>query len=73
MKPLPNWRKIARKAWSSQLMILAGLLTGVEAVLSAFGTDFIPLPQWARMILLLSVIGAAFVLRLLAQKDMEEK
>lgn len=67
MKLLPDWRQIARRAWSIKLILLAGLLTGCEAVLSAVGTDWLPIPQWARMLLLFVILGGAFVARLVAQ------
>lgn len=66
---LPDWRRLIRRAWSLRLILLAGLLTGCEAVLSAAGTDWLPVPVWARMAILFAVLGAAFVARLLAQKD----
>ncbi len=66
---LPDWRRLIRRAWSLRLILLAGLLTGCEAVLSAAGTDWLPVPVWARMVILFGVLGAAFVARLLAQKD----
>jgi len=66
---LPDWRDILRRAWSTRLILLAGLLTGCEAVLSAMGTEWLPVPVWARMVILFGVLGAAFVARLLAQKD----
>ena len=66
---LPDWRDILRRAGSIRLMLLAGLLTGCEAVLSAMGTEWLPVPVWARMVILFGVLGAAFVARLLAQKD----
>ena len=66
---LPDWKRLIRRAWSLRLILLAGLLTGCEAVLSAAGTDWLPGPQWARMVLLFAVLGAAFVARLVAQKD----
>ena len=66
---LPDWRDILRRAWSLRLILLAGLLTGCEAVLSAAGTDWLPGPQWARMAVLFVVLGAAFVARLIAQRD----
>ena len=66
---LPDWRDIVRRAWSIRLILLAGLLTGCEAVLSAAGTDWLPGPQWVRMVLLFAVLGAAFVARLVAQQD----
>ena len=66
---LPDWRRLIRRAWSVRLILLAGLLTGCEAVLSAMGTEWLPVPVWARMVILFGVLGAAFVARLLAQKD----
>jgi len=33
------------------------------------GTEWLPVPVWARMVILFGVLGAAFVARLLAQKD----
>ena len=66
---LPDWRTVLRRAWSLRLILLAGLLTGCEAVLSAMGTEWLPVPVWARMVILFGVLGAAFVARLLAQKD----
>ena len=42
---LPDWRDILRRAWSIRLMLLAGLLSGCEAVLSATGTDWLPVPR----------------------------
>ena len=65
---LPDWRDILRRAWSIRLMLLAGLLSGCEAVLSATGTDWLPVPRWASSLIVLVVIAAAFVTRLLAQQ-----
>lgn len=72
MKLLPDWQRILRRAWSMRLMLLAGLLTGCEAVLQVVGADWLPMPPWARMLVLLLVIGGAFVARLLAQKDVDD-
>lgn len=69
MKLLPDWRRVVRKAWSVRLMLLAGLLTGCEAVINMVGADVLPGPQWVRGLLVLVVIGAAFVSRLMAQKE----
>lgn len=71
MKPrlIPEWKRVLRKAWSIRLILLAGLLTGCEALINAVGADQIPVPAWARSIIVLAVIGGAFVTRLLAQKD----
>jgi uncharacterized membrane protein len=70
MKLIDEWRDVLRKAWSLRLMLLAGLLTGCEAVINAVGADWLPIPKWARMLVILGVIGAAFVMRLVAQKNM---
>jgi hypothetical protein len=64
-----NWRTILRRAWSLRFMALAAILTGCEAVVMVTGVDWIPLPHGARLGLLFVVIVAAFVSRLVAQKD----
>ena len=68
MKLHPDWRQILRRAWSMRLMGLAGLLTGCEAVINTVGADWLPVPAWVRALVILAVIGGAFVARLLAQK-----
>ncbi len=73
MKLLPNWRRVVRRAWSMRLMLLAGLLTGCEAVINVVGADWLPLPKWARMLLILGVIGGAFVARVVAQKGVSDE
>lgn len=65
---LPGWRDILRRAWSIRLMLVAGLLSGCEAVLPLFSDSF-PMPRWASSALVAVVIMAAFVTRLLAQRD----
>jgi len=64
-----NWRTILRKAWSVKFMVLAALLTGCEAVITVTGVEWIPLPAAGRLALLFVVIAAAFVARLVAQRD----
>ena len=61
-----DWKEILKKAWSVRLIILAGLLTGVEAVLPFFGKN-IPGIQ----LLTLFVVAAALIARLLAQKNIK--
>jgi len=72
MKLLPEWRRVIRKAWSMRLMLLAGALTGTEAVINVIGADWLPAPKWARMLVILAVIGGAFVARLVAQKGITD-
>ena len=64
-----NWRVILRKAWSLKFMALAAFLTGCEAVITVTGVEWIPLPTAGRLALLFVIIAAAFVARLVAQKD----
>ncbi len=72
MTLLPDWKWILRKAWSIRLIATAAMLTGAEAVLSAFGTDWLPIPLWGRMALIFFVMMAAFGLRLVAQNDLSK-
>jgi hypothetical protein len=61
-----DWKEILKRAWSVRLIILAGLLTGVEAVLPFFGKN-VPGIQ----IFTLFVVAAALIARLLAQKNIK--
>ena len=67
MKLSDDWRNILRKAWSVRLMILAGVLSGVEVVLPFFSHA---LPHGLFAALSGVTVGAAFVARLVAQKDL---
>lgn len=55
-----NWRDVLTKAWSIRFILLAGLLTGVEYIIPSLGV-----PHWAVGL----TIGAAFIARIVAQKD----
>lgn len=69
MKLLADWKNIVRRAWSVRLMLLAGLLSGVEVILPLIdGT----LPRGVFAVLSLLVTALAFVARLVAQKDLHE-
>jgi hypothetical protein len=70
MTLLPDWKRIVRRAWSIYAISLAAILTGCEAVLASFGTEWIPIPAWGRMLIIFFVMMAAFWLRLLAQKNL---
>ena len=64
-----NWRTILRRAWSIRFIALAAGLSGLEAVAMVVGIDWLPLPAEWRMVVLFGVIAAAFVARLVAQRD----
>ena len=66
---IPNWRKVARKAWSVRLMYLASILTGCEAVLPLVG-GFVP--QGAFALLTFFVVMGALLSRFLVQKELHE-
>ena len=61
-----NWRDILKKAWSIRFMIIAGILSGVEVALPFFEPLF---PQGIFAALSGISVGAAFIARLVAQKD----
>ena len=63
----PDWKLILRKAWSIRLMVLAGILTGCEAILPLY-QEAIPRGLFA-VLSMIAIVGG-FVARLLAQKDM---
>lgn len=71
MRLYDDWRQILRKAWSVRFMLLAGLLTGCEAVIQITGVHWLPGPVWLRSVIVLVLIGGAFVARLVAQKDFQ--
>jgi len=70
MRFLPDWQLILRKAWSIRLMLLAGLLTGLEIILPLFA-DGIPRNTFA--VLSFVTVGAALVARLLAQSEQDSQ
>ena len=65
---IENWRQVLARAWSARLMILAGLLSGAEVALP-YCTDIVPAGALAA--LSSAVVSAAFIARLIAQKNME--
>lgn len=64
-----HWRTILRRAWSIRFIALAAILTGCEAVITVTGVDWLPVSQEVRLLFLFALIAAAFVARLVAQKD----
>lgn len=64
MNLLPNWRDILKRAWSVRLILLAGLLTGIEFVLPMFADTF---PHGVFAALSFVATSAALVARLVAQ------
>lgn len=72
MRLVDNWRAVLTRAWSVRLMLLAGLLTGVEAALPFLG-ELVPLSPGVLAGVTLIIVMGALVARLLAQKSVGEK
>lgn len=66
---IPEWKQILKRAWSVRLIILAGVLTGLEAVLVFFTP--ISTPRWFPL-LVFAVTMSALVARLIAQRNLDE-
>lgn len=68
-----DWKCILKKAWSIRLILIAGFFSGIEAamqILMALGKlpAWIPSGGFAALAFLAS--NGAFVMRLVAQKDL---
>lgn len=72
MRLADNWRRVLRRAWSIRLMIIAGILSGIEVALPLAG-DLVPVPVGVFAGLSALTTAGAFVARLLAQKDFDHE
>jgi hypothetical protein len=72
MKLYTNWKSILRKAWSIRFILLAGIMTGAEMVVQYAGVQWIPIPEWARMLVIFLLMSGAFVARIVAQHGLDE-
>lgn len=64
----PQYRRILRKAWSIRLMLLAGLLTGCEAILPLYQEA---IPRGTFAVLSMLAITGGLIARIVAQKDID--
>ena len=64
---LDDWRKVARRAWSIRLSIVAAIFTAAEVVVPLFG-DVLPRGAFV-MLAFAASIGAALA-RIVAQPEM---
>lgn len=67
MQLYPNWKELIRRAWSIRLLVLAGILSGLEVILPFFSED---IPRNLFAVLSFIAVAAAFVARLVAQKGL---
>ena len=65
-----NWRMVLKKAWSVRLLVIAALLSGIEAALPLFADRF---PRGPFAIASFLAVASAFVARLVAQKDFADE
>lgn len=66
MKLYDDWKTILKKAWSIRFMLLAGVLSAIEVILPFFEDHF---PRGVFAAMSGAAVCAAFVARLVAQKD----
>lgn len=72
MRLLSNWKEILQRAWSIRLMLLAGLLSGIEVALPFFD-GYVDVPIGIFALASAIVTFAAFIARLFAQTNLEGK
>ena len=71
MRLIPNWRRVLRYGWSVRLIVLAAILTGLEATLPLV-PELLPMPiEWLAMSQFLIVMGA-LVARFIAQSKVHD-
>ncbi len=66
---LVDWRKVARRAWSIRLSIVAAVFTAAEVVVPLFG-DTLPRGLFVALAFVASI--GATVARLVAQPEMRQ-
>jgi hypothetical protein len=67
MSAVSNWREVLRYAWSLRLIVLAGLLSGIELAISLF-IENPPIPRGLFALFAVVVSIAAAVARFVAQR-----
>jgi hypothetical protein len=71
MKLVAGWLHVLRKAWSVRLILLAGILSGLEVALPYLG-DAYPIPTGVFAALSVLVTMAAFAMRIISQKEFRD-
>ncbi len=72
MRLVDNWRRVLSRAWSIRLIVLAALLSGIEVALP-LTIDVLPIPPGIFAGLSLVVTSLAFIARVVAQSNIEDK
>lgn len=71
MTLLPNWRAVLLRAWSIKFMLAAALFSGLEVALPLM-RDVFPLDPGGFAALAFITTAAAFISRLVAQRNTHE-
>ncbi|MBN9047003.1 MAG: hypothetical protein J0H18_15245 [Rhizobiales bacterium] len=71
MKLVSDWKRVLRHAASIRLLLFAGILSGVEVALPLVG-DSLPIPPGVFAGLSLIITAAAFVARIVSQKEFRD-
>lgn len=66
MKLISNWRAVLKHAWSVRLLLLAGILSGLEVALPLLD-GILPVPPTTFAVLSGLCVCMAFIARLVAQ------
>ena len=69
MKLLSDWRDVLKRAWSIRLIVLAGILSGLEVILPMVNDQF---PRGLFAVVSLLVTAGAFIARIVAQKNLKD-
>ena len=72
MRLANDWRVVLRHAWSIRLIVIAGILSGIEAVLPLIGA--FPVSETIQIAIAIAtpiVVAAAFVARIVAQEKLK--
>lgn len=72
MKPVDNWRRVLRHAWSVRVLALLVLFSGLEVALPFF-YGALPITDWQRGGIYFVVSGLAALLRFVAQPSVNPK
>lgn len=70
MRLLRGWKKILCRAWSIRLILLAGALSAVEALLPYYADV---MPRGLFSLVSTAVIIGAFIARITAQRDLGDE
>jgi len=67
-----NWRDVVRKAWSVRLLLIAGIMSGLEVFLPLIDGLY-EIPRGVFAALSGVTVAGAFVARIVAQKGLSDE